>query len=35
MEDVRDQWAQITDQSGYAVPNNLPEETAMFLPFFK
>jgi NAD(P)-dependent dehydrogenase (short-subunit alcohol dehydrogenase family) len=35
MEDVRDQWAQITDQSGYAVPNNLPDETAMFLPFFK
>jgi NAD(P)-dependent dehydrogenase (short-subunit alcohol dehydrogenase family) len=35
MEDVRDHWGQITDQSGYAVPNNLPEETAMFLPFFK
>jgi len=35
MEDVRDHWGQITDQSGYAVPNNLPEETALFLPFFK
>ncbi len=35
MEDVRDNWGTITDQSGYAVPNNLPEETALFLPFFK
>ena len=35
MEDVRDNWATITDQSGYGVPNNLGEETAMFLPFFK
>jgi NAD(P)-dependent dehydrogenase (short-subunit alcohol dehydrogenase family) len=35
MEDVRDNWGTITDQSGYAVPNNLAEETAMFLPFFK
>ncbi len=35
MEDVRDNWDTITDQSGYAVPNNLPEETALFLPFFK
>jgi NAD(P)-dependent dehydrogenase (short-subunit alcohol dehydrogenase family) len=35
MEDVRDHWGQITDQSGYAVPNNLPEETALFLPYFK
>jgi NAD(P)-dependent dehydrogenase (short-subunit alcohol dehydrogenase family) len=35
MEDVRDHWGQITDQEGYAVPNNLPEETALFLPFFK
>ena len=35
MEDVRDNWGTITDQNGYAVPNNLAEETAMFLPFFK
>ena len=35
VEDVRDNWATITDQSGYAVPNNLGEETALFLPFFK
>jgi hypothetical protein len=32
-EDVRDNWATITDQSGYGVPGNLAEETAMFLPF--
>jgi NAD(P)-dependent dehydrogenase (short-subunit alcohol dehydrogenase family) len=35
MEDVRDNWGTITDQSGYSVPKNLAEETAMFLPFFK
>ena len=35
MEDVRDHWGTITEQSGYAVPNNLSEETALFLPFFK
>ncbi len=35
LEDVRDNWATITDRDGYAVPANLPEETAMFLPFFK
>ena len=35
MEDVRDHWGTITDQSGFAVPNNIAEETAMFLPFFK
>ncbi len=33
-EDVRDNWGTITDQSGYSVPSNLAEETAMFLPFF-
>ena len=33
-EDVRDNWGQITDQAGYAVPGNLADETAMFLPFF-
>jgi NAD(P)-dependent dehydrogenase (short-subunit alcohol dehydrogenase family) len=30
LEDVRDNWATITDQVGYAVPNNLAEETALF-----
>ncbi|MEI7547224.1 MAG: SDR family NAD(P)-dependent oxidoreductase, partial [Actinomycetota bacterium] len=35
MEDVRDNWATITDQTGYVVPGNVGEETAMFLPFFK
>lgn len=35
LEDVRDNWGTITDQEGFAVPANLPEETAMFLPFFK
>ncbi len=34
-ESVRDNWAAITDQTGYATPNNLGEETAMFLPHFK
>jgi NAD(P)-dependent dehydrogenase (short-subunit alcohol dehydrogenase family) len=33
-EKVRDNWATITDQTGYGVPSNLAEETAMFLPFF-
>jgi NAD(P)-dependent dehydrogenase (short-subunit alcohol dehydrogenase family) len=32
-EDVRDNWATITDREGYAVPTNLGEETALFLPF--
>ena len=34
LEDVRDNWGTITDQAGYAVPHNLAEETALFLPFF-
>jgi len=34
-EGVRDNWGTITDQDGYGTPNNLAEETAMFLPFFK
>lgn len=33
-EDVQDHWEQITDRQGYAVPNNLGEETALFLPYF-
>jgi len=35
MEDVRDNWGTITDREGYSVPNNLADETAMFLPFLK
>ena len=35
LEDVRDNWATITDQSGYGVPSNLGEETAMFLNAFR
>ncbi len=34
MEDVRDNWATITDTTGYAVPKNLAEETAMFISSF-
>jgi NAD(P)-dependent dehydrogenase (short-subunit alcohol dehydrogenase family) len=34
-ESLRDHWATVTDQTGYGVPNNLAEETAMFLPFFQ
>jgi len=32
---VRDNWDTICDESGYAVPRNLGEETALFLPFFR
>lgn len=35
LEAVRDNWATITDQTGYAVPNNLAEETALFLAAFR
>ena len=34
-EDLRDNWSTVTDQTGYAVPNNLAEETALYLPFFR
>lgn len=34
-EDVQGNWDTITDRSTYAVPNNLGDETALFLPFFK
>lgn len=33
-EDVETNWSTITDQSGYAVPANLGEETQLFLPYF-
>jgi NAD(P)-dependent dehydrogenase (short-subunit alcohol dehydrogenase family) len=32
-EDVAENWDTITDRDGYAVPANLGEETALFLPF--
>ena len=32
-EDIRDNWGTITDREGYAVPANLGDETALFLPF--
>ena len=32
-EAVRDNWSTITDRNEYATPNNLAEETALFLPF--
>ena len=35
MEDVRDNWGTVTDRERYSVPQNLAEETAMFLPFLK
>ncbi len=34
-EDVRDNWATITERSGYAVPTNLGEETGLFLSALK
>jgi NAD(P)-dependent dehydrogenase (short-subunit alcohol dehydrogenase family) len=33
-EQLRDNWETVTGREGYAVPANLAEETAMFLPFF-
>lgn len=33
-EDVETNWSTVTDQSGYAVPANLGEETQLFLPYF-
>ena len=32
-EQLRDNWDTVTGREGYAVPANLGEETAMFLPF--
>jgi hypothetical protein len=34
-EDVRDNWMTVTDQHGYAVPNGLAEETALFFAAMK
>jgi NAD(P)-dependent dehydrogenase (short-subunit alcohol dehydrogenase family) len=33
-EDLRDNWDTVIDREGYAVPMNLGEETALFLPYF-
>jgi NAD(P)-dependent dehydrogenase (short-subunit alcohol dehydrogenase family) len=33
-EDVAANWGTVTNRDGYAVPANLAEETALFLPFF-
>ncbi len=33
-EDVRDHWDEIRATDGYAIPSNLGEETALFVPFF-
>ncbi len=35
MEDVRDNLDTIRDETGYAVPANLGEETALYLPYFR
>jgi len=35
MEDVRDNWDTIRDETGYSVPANLGEETALYLPYFR
>ena len=34
-EDVQNNWETITARDNFSVPNNLGEETAMFLSFFK
>ena len=34
-EGIRDHWGTVTDRSEYAVPMNLGEEPALFLPFFR
>jgi NAD(P)-dependent dehydrogenase (short-subunit alcohol dehydrogenase family) len=35
LDDVAANWSTIIDRTDYAVPANLGEETALFLPFFK
>lgn len=35
VEDVRNNWDRIRDREGYAIPMNLAEETALYMPFFK
>ena len=33
LEALADNWATVTDRDGYAVPANIGEETALYLPF--
>jgi NAD(P)-dependent dehydrogenase (short-subunit alcohol dehydrogenase family) len=35
VESVRDHFDQIRDTDGFAIPSNLGEETALYLPYFK
>jgi hypothetical protein len=35
MEDVRDNFDTIRDETGYTVPASLGEETALYLPYFR
>ena len=35
VEDIRDNWTQIRNTDGYVIPNNLPEETALFFNAIK
>ena len=35
LEDVRDHWTEVRDESGYVVPKNTPEETALFRKYLK
>ncbi len=34
-DELADNWSTVTDQTGYSVPQNLADETALFLPFLK
>ena len=34
-EDLRDNWATVTDQTGYTVPATLADETGLFLAALK
>ena len=35
VEDVRDNFATINDRTGYALPQNLSDETALYISHFK
>jgi hypothetical protein len=35
LEDVRDHWDEIRNEEGYVVPQNTPEETALFRKYLK
>jgi NAD(P)-dependent dehydrogenase (short-subunit alcohol dehydrogenase family) len=34
-DELADNWSTVTDRTAYSVPQNLAEETALFLPFLK